>query len=299
MNWEQLRAILWLRWRLTKNRFARGGQVNAVLSVIMGAVLVIAAGGLGVGAVFLGYVAGADAPPMMLLVLWDGLVFGFLILWLSGLLVEIQRSESIDLTKLLHLPVTLQQVFVFNYAASHFAPTIVLFLPAMLGLSLGLALRLGPALALLVPVVVAFIFMITAWTYCLRGWLAALMVNKRKRRAIIVWVTLAIVLCSQIPNLVLNSHYFRQSKKNSQPSRKTDAQSKGSAVGPEGSGWPEGFLEGHLALPPGWVGYSAMSLRNKHPLPALGLAAVSLLIGALGLRKAYRQTLRFYLADET
>ena len=36
MNWEQLRAILWLRWRLTRNQFTRGGQLNAVLSVLIG-----------------------------------------------------------------------------------------------------------------------------------------------------------------------------------------------------------------------------------------------------------------------
>jgi ABC-2 type transport system permease protein len=206
MNWEQLRAILWLRWRLTKNRFVRGGQLNAVLAVFIIAVLVLGAAGLGIGGIALGYFAATQTPPMMLMLLWDGLVFAFLILWLSGLLVEIQRSESIDLTKLLHLPVTLYQVFFFNYIASHFAPTIVLCLPAMLGLCLGLILRLGPFMALLVPVVIAFVFMITAWTYCLRGWLAALMVNKRKRRAIILWVTITIVLCGQIPIVLFNSH---------------------------------------------------------------------------------------------
>lgn len=298
MNWEQMRAILWLRWRLTKNQFTRGGQLNAVLSVLMVAVLGLAAAALGVGAVFGGYFAGTEASPKMLMVIWDALIFGFLILWLSGLLVEIQRSESIDLTKLLHLPVTLQQVFVFNYAASHFAPTIVLVLPAMLGLCLGLTLSSGPAMALLAPVVLAFIFMTTAWTYCLRGWLAALMVNKRKRRAIIVWVTLAIVVLGQLPNIIFNSHYLRQPKQTGHLPRETGAQSTGSAATKPGLAWPVGFVEGHLALPPAWVGYSAMSLKEHHVLPALGAAAAGFLIGALGLLRAYHQTLRFYLADE-
>ena len=34
MNWEQLQTILWLRWRLTRNQFVRGGQVNAVLAIL-------------------------------------------------------------------------------------------------------------------------------------------------------------------------------------------------------------------------------------------------------------------------
>ncbi|MEY2429276.1 MAG: type transport system permease protein [Verrucomicrobiota bacterium] len=297
MNWEQLRAILWLRWRLTKNRFIRGGQLNAVLAVFIIVVLVLGAAGLGVGGVLAGYFAAAEASPRALLIIWDVVVFAFLILWLSGLLVEIQRSESIDLTKLLHLPVTLHQVFFFNYVASHFAPTIVLCLPAMLGLCLGLTLRSGPFMALLVPVVIAFVFMTTAWTYCLRGWLAALMVNKRKRRAIIVWVTITIVLCGQIPNVLFNSHYFRQAKETKRVTK--DAVSTDTASATDDSGWPRGFVEGHLAVPPGWVGYSAMSLKDHHPLPAIGAMAASLLLGALGLHRAYRQTLRFYLADET
>jgi ABC-2 type transport system permease protein len=299
MNWEQLRAILWLRWRLTKNRFVRGGQLNAVLAVFISVVLVLGAAGLGVGGVLAGYFAAAEASSKALLIIWDVVVFAFLILWLSGLLVEIQRSESIDLTKLLHLPVTLQQVFVFNYVASHFAPTILLCLPAMLGLCLGLTLRLGPAMALLVPVVTAFVFMITAWTYCLRGWLAALMVNKRKRRAIILWVTITIVLCGQIPNVLFNSHYFRQAKQTKRATHETANASRGTASKPDDDGWPQGFLEGHLGLPPGWVGYSAMSLKDHQALPAIGAVAGGLLLGALGLRRAYRQTLRFYLADET
>ena len=34
MNWAQLRAMVWLRWRLTRHQLARGGQVNAVVSAI-------------------------------------------------------------------------------------------------------------------------------------------------------------------------------------------------------------------------------------------------------------------------
>src|SRR6266567_3296833 len=144
MNWAQLQAILWLRWRLTRNQFARAGSLNVVLSIVLSALLLLGAAAFGLGGFFLGAYAGAKAPPRVLLYIWDGAVIGFLLFWLSGLMVELQRSESIDLTKLLHLPVTLNQVFVFNYAASHFTPSIVLFMPAMLGLCAGLVLGAGP-----------------------------------------------------------------------------------------------------------------------------------------------------------
>ena len=37
---------------------------------------------------------------------------------LIAVLSELQRSESIDLTRLLHLPIGLKHVFVFNYLVS-------------------------------------------------------------------------------------------------------------------------------------------------------------------------------------
>ena len=42
---------------------------------------------------------------------------------------------------------------------------------------------------LLFPLVFSFIFMVSAWTYCLRGWLITLMVNPRRRRNVLAIVT--------------------------------------------------------------------------------------------------------------
>jgi hypothetical protein len=106
-----------------------------------------------------------------------------------GIATEIQRSETIDLARLLHLPVSLNEVFLINYLASHFTVSVIVVLPAMLGLAVGLAHDKGPEMLWLIPLALSFIFMITAWTYCLRGWLVSLMVNQRRRRAIIVGVT--------------------------------------------------------------------------------------------------------------
>ena len=291
MTWDQLRAIVWLRWRLTRNQFLRGGQLNAVLSVILLVLLLLAGAGFAVGGVLLGLFAGAHASPPVLLLIWDAAIFAFLIFWFSGLMMEIQRSESVDLTKLLHLPVTLHQVFVLNYAAAHFTPSIVVFLPAMLGLCAGMAVTGGAAFALLAPCILALIFLVTAWTYCLRGWLVALMVNKRRRRAILVWITLVFVLIAQTPNLIFNSRYFRDQTRSH---RKTQKSSNDNALV-----LPDVVLEAHLALPPGWVGYSAMALKeSNNPWPALGASAAGFLLGALGLLRAYRLTLRFYQGAE-
>jgi hypothetical protein len=281
---EHILAILWLRWRLTKNQFARAGKINAVISVFMLVVLVMAAGGAVVGGFLVGLLGLSQTRPMGLLLFWDAVMFVFLIFWLSGLLVEIQRSESIDLSRLLHLPVTLDQVFLFNYLASLLTPSILIFVPGMLAVCLGLMLSRGPWMVLMIPLLVGFILLLTAWTYCLRGWLAALMSNQRRKRSIIVWITLGFILVAQLPNAFLHSPMFRKNK-------------SGTAVkgAMENS---ERVVAGHLLIPPGWVGYGAMGLANKNSWPALGAIAVCCLLGGYGLKRAYRTTLKVYTGVE-
>ncbi len=55
-------------------------------------------------------------------------------------------------------------------------------------------------------VLAAFLLMITAPTYQFQGWLASLMSNPRRRRAVVVGTTMAFVLMFQLPNL-LNVYY--------------------------------------------------------------------------------------------
>jgi hypothetical protein len=302
LNWDQLQALVWVRWRLTRNQFTRGGQLNAVLSVLAIVFLGLGAVAITIGGLVGGWVAGAKAPPTVLLVVWDAALFAFLIFWLTGVMVEIQRSESVDLSKLLHLPITLQQVFVLNYAASHFTPSVILLVPGMVGFCMGLACGGGPLLILVLPTALGFLFMLTAWTYCLRGWLAALLVNKRRRRAVIVWITLGFVLLGQTPNLIFNTPFFRHrhgagtraqsgtaSTQKVEPTRESPG--KQLVVPPE-------ILTAHLVVPPGWVGYSAMALKEGSPWPALGSATVSILLGILGLRRAYRLSIQFYQGTE-
>lgn len=284
MNREQLLACAWLRWRLTRNQFARGGRINAALSVILIGLLVSAGVASLAGGFLLGFLGLARVQPLALLFTWDAVVAAFLLLWVSGLVVELQRSESLDLTRMLHLPVSLRQVFLFNYLLSHFTPVILLFVPLALGLTGGLLLRHGPLLALMVPLFLGFVFMLSSWTYCLRGWLAALMMNKRRRRALVMWITIGFVLVFQLPNFIMNSRAFR---KPGTPGA-NHARTK---VDPE-----DRIVPAHLFIPPGWVGYGALSLARKNPWPAAGATFVCLMVGALGLSRAYRVTLRFYTA---
>src|SRR5205085_8993771 len=78
----------------------------------------------------------------------------------------------------------------------------IVFLPAMLGLTIGLVFARGPAMLLVLPPLAAFLLMVTAVTYQFQGWLASLMVNQRRRRTIIVLVTGVFILICQLPNLL-------------------------------------------------------------------------------------------------
>lgn len=295
MDRHYLRTIIWLRWRLTRNQWSRGGRLNAILAMI------IIAGGFLIG--FLGAIAGvlvgffplAEVSPMVLLGIWDAVVVVFLFFWVIGLVSEIQRSESIDISKMLHLPISLNDIFLVNYLASHLTLSIILFLPAMLGLSLGLLLGGNLYMILMFPLVLGFIFMITAWTYCLRGWLVTLMMNKRRRRAIIAGITFVFILIFQLPNLLGNIlHDHNRHKSRTAETVQSDQQKETPSDDSDKLRHRRLVLIAHNYVPLLWVSNGARSLAMGSPWPAVLGAAGGFLIGGLGLRRAYRSTVRFY-----
>ena len=294
MDWSQLRTILWLRGRLLRNQWCRGGKLNLVLTMIA-----VAIGyGIAVAGAFGGVLAGALAlskvSPVVMLLVWDIVIVTFLFFWMIGVITELQRSETIDISRLLHLPVCLKDIFLVNFVASHLAFSIILFLPAMLGLCLGLVLGGRWSMALMFPLVLGLIFMVTSWTYCLRGWLAALMLNKRRRRAIIAGITFTFILLSQLPNLLGNFLHDRQRH------RPRLAPPQQTALQPADSDKelvPPAIVAAHKYVPFLWVGNGAMSLAQGSVWPAVLGAAGAFGIGGLGLRRAYRSTMRFYMGQ--
>jgi len=283
-------AMLWLRWRLTLNQWRRGGAVSAVLTMIVVVIGLCLAVAGAVGGVAGGALGLAHASPLTTMLVWDGLVVAFLFLWAVGLVTELQRSEIIDLSRLLHLPVSLTDVFLLNYLASHLTFGLALMLPAMLGLAVGLVLGGGAAMVLLFPLVFGFFFMITAWTYRLRGWLATLMVNKRRRRAIVMGLTMALVLLAQLPNLVTNVWFGgRHARSPTAMQSQAGREAQMNAV----------LVLVHRAVPLLWLPQGARGVAEGHAWPAVWGALGMFAIGAWGLSRAYRSTLRFYQGGET
>ena len=301
MNWDQLRSVLWLRWRLTRNQWAKGGGVGAVIAaVVMAAVAVMSVSSF-VGALAAGALAMGEARPIVITGVWMGLTAGFLVFWIVGLLQDLQRAESIDLQRLMHLPVALGQIFVVNYVASHLTVGVILFVPAMIGLSIGLAVSRSGAMLIMIPLALGMVFMISAWTYYLRGWLAALMSNPRRRRVVIMGLTAAFIVLAQAPNL-----YFTVFRGGREPTAIVDGDRQPSVSAAEARARRRDaeraadraqfnqVLAVQRFIPPFWVSAGAQALAEGRVLPALLGTLGCLGIGVVGLRRAYRSTLRFY-----
>lgn len=282
MNWEQLKTILWLRWRLMCNQWKRTRGLGAVFAILIGVFAFSLALLCFTGGFFGAFYGLGEASPLTIMFIWLAVTIVFLVFWTVGLLTELQRSETIDLQKLMHLPVALGQMFVTNYLVSHFTLSIVIIVPTIFGLALGLIFSRGLEMLLLIPLALGMIFMITAWTYCLRGWLATLMTNPRRRRTVIMCITFAFILLSQGPNLYFNV-LNRQNRQTNQFPNQSAQKEKFNE-----------FLAVQKFIPPFWLPVGAQALAENNPLPALLGTLGCFAIGALGLRRAYRSTVRFY-----
>jgi ABC-2 type transport system permease protein len=328
VNWQHFRAFVWLRWRLFANQQRRAGKVGIVIGLI---VAVLALGGAAVLAVtmfFVGLYGMKSVSPTAILFTWDGLAAGFLMFWLIGLIAELQRAEALSLDKFLHLPVSLSSAFVINYLASLIRASFIFFVPAMLGLSLGLVFSRGPAMLLLFPLLAAFLLSVSALTYQFQGWLAALMSNPRRRRTVIVVATATIILVAQLPNL-LNLAFQRQAssrpnesrarlerwdelnravqektitqvefaRRKAELDRETNEAKEKSKQEDESAVRTAELV--NAIVPPGWLPYGAMSLAEGNVLPALlGILGLGL-FGSASLWRAYRTTLRIYTGNVT
>ncbi|MBC8404361.1 MAG: hypothetical protein H8E15_03985, partial [Planctomycetes bacterium] len=202
MNRHQLQAMLWMRWRILLNRLRRASKLS---NILLGALLVLCAL-IAVGGFVFAFLIGVEeldkAEPVHILGIWLVLAVTFFFFWMSGVMVELQRSDSMSFKNLLHLPVSLGWVFLYNYLGSFVSISMLIFLPPMLGCWLALVVVKGPVMLLGVFLIAGFFGMITALTYQLRGWLARLMEDKRRGRNIMMAVTFCFVLLVQIPNLI-------------------------------------------------------------------------------------------------
>lgn len=325
MNSRHLAAIVRMRWQILRNQFSKSGQANRIISVILLIIASIASFGSFVFAVGWGKLLLAKVDAFYMMYVWDGLIGVFLFAWAIGLLVELQRSEMLSLRNLLHLPISLSAAFVLNYASSLASLTLLLFLPTMLGLCVASALKFGFASLLSVPLLLSFVFMVTAISYQLRGWLARLMENKRTRGTVITLTTILFVLIFQIPNMInLGTMRSRTDAQREQASAMVERMDELNERKEAGEIDDLEYLESvesvesefaeqqgtrmreaiesinrtatllNMAIPLGWLAYGASAAAAGGILAPLLCVLGMSTIGATSLAIAYRSTLRAY-----
>ena len=190
MTWQHFRTLVWLRRRLFRNRMRRAGKLNAVVTQILHGDCDPRLGRLVFRRAGVGHLASCPRPrPIMSLFIWTGLTVTFLFAWIMGVMTELQRSEVLSIEKLFHYPISPGSAFLVNYLSSLVCVSLILFFPAMLGLAIASVVALGPWMLISLPLLLGFVLMVTAVTYQFRGWLATLMVNKRRRRTIVACIT--------------------------------------------------------------------------------------------------------------
>lgn len=330
MIWQHVKTVVWLRYRIARNASKRAGKLNAVLTGILMALALLAGLGSFIAALSLGQAILPKTTPNQMLLLWTGLSVAFLSFWLVGLITQLQRSDALSLEKFLHLPISMGGAFVVNYLGSLVSLSLVTFLPAMVGISIAAVLVKGPAMLLMFPLLFSFLLMVTALTYQFRGWLASLMVNKRRRRAIMAGVTMGFVILCQLPNFM--NIAFRNSTRATSDStrqeyyenlRRLDQElGDGKLTIAEYQQAGEKLRTARVAkkeedatrlfnrichyvaiadmvLPPGWLAYGAMSAWKNTFWPVLAGSLGLTLIGVVSLGRAYQTTLRYYLGVYT
>jgi hypothetical protein len=328
VNGEHLRAFLWLRWRLRVNQVRRAGAVNAVILAVLAVGACLLAVVFFVLSFLLGWWALGGAQPAAHMYAWDGLVAAYLFFWAAGLLAELQRLEVLSLDKFLRLPVSPAGAFLINYVSSLLTLGLIVFVPMMVGLSLGLVFARGAWMLLLFPLVAVFLLMVTALSYQFQGWLAALMTNKRRRRTVVAVVTIAFVLLMQLPNLASllgphGKHPDPQAVAASPQQAELDRAHQAGAIDEaeykerKAQLAREDDTRSHdeerrtlerveqvasivnVVVPVGWLPLGARALAEQQAGPALlGILGLGI-IGTWSLWRSYRTTVRLYTGEFT
>ena len=324
MNWEHLKAFVWLRWRLLYNQNRKAGALNAVLTTIVFVGALLATIPVFIGSLMLGLYAIPKAQPAHLMYAWDAIVVAFLFFWMIGLIVELQRTDPLSLAKFMHLPVSPNGAFLINYVSSLLRLSLIMFVPAMLAFALALLSVKGFSMLLVLPLLAAFLLMVTALTYQFQGWLASLMSNPRRRRTVVMIATVTFILIVQVPQF-LNflapwrperrgqpapdiAQEFQQLNLDAQAGRIDAAElarrqqeifDRQRNVGQQANRESLEQIERttrfvNMVLPVGWLPLGVMTADEGSALPSLvGLLGMTL-IGSVSLYRAYRTTIGMY-----
>lgn len=276
-------ALVLLKLRLTRSMWT-GAHTASLLFTLL---TLVAMGVLAVVTTVVLFFVGWKVLPelketRLVLGVLDAVVLIYCAFWASGLLMELQRSDLIDLRRLLYLPVSPRMVVVLNFVASLVGPSLLFYVPGVLALLTGLALHRGPGVFVWgLPLAGAYFLMLAAVTFYARGWLALLMENKRRRRLILTLLPLVFVFLSQLPGLITAA------MQNASPDPATQALL-------EAMDWQHLLVWLNQLLPPAWLAYGTFAALQGQVMHAVLATGGCCVVALVALWLAYGATLRLH-----
>ena len=272
--------ILQLAWKLSRRRWQRQSPLLGGLAVLVTVIGIGSAVAAAVMAFVLGIALLPGEEPLVLMLVWDGVIVVFLMLWLLGLLVQLQLGgESLSLEKLLQMPISPSSAFVVNFLGSQLRVSLIISLGVMFGLAAASVVAFGAAHLVLFPLVLAFAALVTCVTHQFQSWLGRLFANKRRCGTV---VAVAVLLFVVLVNLPAQFNLFL---------RGTDISWGLEQIEP----WA---LVANVAFPPGWLALGAWGATGG-PVWISALAIIGMFgIALLSLRRSYRKTLGAIALDE-
>lgn len=307
MNRSQLNTMLWMRRRILVNRIRRSGKLSNVVFAGLIVLGVLAAIASFVLAFWFGVEELQDSSPGVIMAVWLGISLLFAFFWFLGLLTELQRSDSMSFKNLLHLPISLGWVFLYNYFSSFLSISMVLFLPGMIGLSMAMVWNAGASMLLCFLLVLGYLGMVTAVTYQLRGWLAKMMEDKRRGRNIVMGLTFFIVVLAQVPNFlnmatsderrdrIMHEHQLIMKTLETKGAEKEAAQKELDAFQlqeAERAATQQRLINlATVSIPLGWLPYGVRASYEGRIWISLLCTFGMFALAGLSLRRSYRKTL--------
>ncbi len=279
-----VRALFILQFHLVRHSLTQGKLIAYFLVSFVATGAILFAIALGFGLYFMTTQWLLDQPTPMVLLALNALMLIYGISWFWGLVMEVQRSDIIDIRKMVHFPVPMWMVNAINFLVSMVGFTSAFYIGAATGLIAGIYHNTGSGLFSATLAAMLFFFLSSAWAYYLRGLLVVWMENKRRRRFLLTVLPFFFMTIGFAPTLIGN--LFLENRGAEDVAQWLSA--------PERVEWiyrgsflhPGGLLA--LALTTQLVG------EGFYWLPLAGLAV----LGALGYYLGYRTTLRYGFGNQ-
>lgn len=278
---QHIIALTRLRWQLYRKNWGASELVNLIWTafLVTGGMVVAAWAGIWLYWVGRALASGEITWPfasMLVPVLLTGL---FAVFWLTGLFYRTIRNDLIDPRKMLHLPIQPDLLLTLNFFYSLLTPLTLVALPAGFGFVLGANQGGFRNLGIGLLILGGFLFFHASLAFYVRGALAILVDNPRKKRLVFALITLGILFLCQLPGLValaLRSDLLRD---------------RPEMLGP----WFPALFAGVCALPPFWGALGYWGLFEGYPAVAMTGGTALWMLGFMLIRAAARQTRNYYL----